>query len=178
MHVSVFTAHGVLVLTCACFCVTAHGVLVLTCACFCVTAHGVFSPDLCMFLCYSTWCFSPDLCMFLLQHMSAQQAYEAQGTSLVRSLSRLEEELHLANGERDSALADLASVRELCVKLGLHQGDDLTPAHLQEHGAGEGETRLLINKPCVCVCVCVYERVHAFVCVWFLKVKTACFSFS
>ncbi|XP_061096590.1 centrosomal protein of 135 kDa isoform X1 [Conger conger] len=51
------------------------------------------------------------------EHMSAQQAYEAQGTSLVRSLSRLEEELQLANGERDSALADLASVRELCVKL-------------------------------------------------------------
>ncbi|XP_035272175.1 centrosomal protein of 135 kDa [Anguilla anguilla] len=51
------------------------------------------------------------------EHMSAQQAYEAQGSSLVRSLSRLEEELQLANTERDSALADLASVRELCVKL-------------------------------------------------------------
>ncbi|KAJ8333303.1 hypothetical protein SKAU_G00421990 [Synaphobranchus kaupii] len=49
--------------------------------------------------------------------MSAQQAYEAQGSSMVRSLSRLEEELQLANKERGSALADLASVRELCVKL-------------------------------------------------------------
>ncbi|KAI1888697.1 hypothetical protein AGOR_G00171400 [Albula goreensis] len=51
------------------------------------------------------------------EHMSAQHAYEAQGSSLVRSLSRLEEELQLARSERDSALADLASVRELCVKL-------------------------------------------------------------
>ncbi|KAJ8397534.1 hypothetical protein AAFF_G00438100 [Aldrovandia affinis] len=51
------------------------------------------------------------------EHMSAQQAYEAQGSSLVRSLSRLEEEMQLAHAERASALADLASVRELCVKL-------------------------------------------------------------
>ncbi|KAJ8277097.1 hypothetical protein GJAV_G00071440 [Gymnothorax javanicus] len=51
------------------------------------------------------------------EHMNAQQVYEAQSSSLVRSLSRLEEQLQLANQERDSALADMASVRELCVKL-------------------------------------------------------------
>ncbi|KAG7488859.1 hypothetical protein MATL_G00038960 [Megalops atlanticus] len=51
------------------------------------------------------------------EHMSAQQAYEAQGSSLVQSLSQLEEEVQLARAERASALADLTSLRELCVKL-------------------------------------------------------------
>uniref|UniRef100_A0AAX7V5A6 Centrosomal protein 135 n=1 Tax=Astatotilapia calliptera TaxID=8154 RepID=A0AAX7V5A6_ASTCA len=51
------------------------------------------------------------------QHMQAIQAYEAQVSSLVRGMSRLEEELHKAQEEKAALLADLASVRELCVKL-------------------------------------------------------------
>ncbi|XP_034565716.1 centrosomal protein of 135 kDa isoform X3 [Notolabrus celidotus] len=47
----------------------------------------------------------------------ALQAYEAQVSSLVRGMSRLEEELHRAQEEKASLLSDLASVRELCVKL-------------------------------------------------------------
>lgn len=49
--------------------------------------------------------------------MNALQAYEAQVSSMVRSTSRLEEELQSARAEKMSLLADLASVRELCVKL-------------------------------------------------------------
>ncbi|XP_036377259.1 centrosomal protein of 135 kDa isoform X3 [Megalops cyprinoides] len=62
------------------------------------------------------------------EHMSAQQAYEAQGSSLVRSLSRLEEEVQLAHAERASALADLTSLRELCVKL--DSGKEMTSRQL------------------------------------------------
>ncbi|XP_067453663.1 centrosomal protein of 135 kDa isoform X1 [Thunnus thynnus] len=51
------------------------------------------------------------------QHMQALQAYEAQVSSLVRGMSRLEEELHKAQEEKANLLSDLASVRELCVKL-------------------------------------------------------------
>ncbi|XP_034565709.1 centrosomal protein of 135 kDa isoform X2 [Notolabrus celidotus] len=51
------------------------------------------------------------------QHSQALQAYEAQVSSLVRGMSRLEEELHRAQEEKASLLSDLASVRELCVKL-------------------------------------------------------------
>ncbi|XP_069049637.1 centrosomal protein of 135 kDa isoform X2 [Lepisosteus oculatus] len=51
------------------------------------------------------------------EHMSAQQAYEAQITTLAKTMSRLEDEVRAAHEERSSALADLASVRELCVKL-------------------------------------------------------------
>lgn len=51
------------------------------------------------------------------EHMSALQAYEAQASSLMRATSRLEEELRSARAEKASVLADLASVRELCVKL-------------------------------------------------------------
>lgn len=49
--------------------------------------------------------------------MNALQAYEAQVSSLVRATSRLEDELQSARAEKASVLADLASVRELCVKL-------------------------------------------------------------
>ena len=49
--------------------------------------------------------------------MQALQAYEAQVSSLVRGMSRLEEELHKAQEEKANLLSDLASVRELCVKL-------------------------------------------------------------
>ncbi|KAM4738802.1 centrosomal protein of 135 kDa isoform 2-T2 [Anableps anableps] len=51
------------------------------------------------------------------QHIQALQAYEAQVSSLVRGMSRLEEELHKAQEEKAALLSDLASVRELCVKL-------------------------------------------------------------
>uniref|UniRef100_A0A3Q0SYU5 Centrosomal protein 135 n=1 Tax=Amphilophus citrinellus TaxID=61819 RepID=A0A3Q0SYU5_AMPCI len=51
------------------------------------------------------------------QHTQALQAYEAQVSSLVRGMSRLEEELQKAQEEKAALLSDLASVRELCVKL-------------------------------------------------------------
>uniref|UniRef100_A0A673VYB3 Centrosomal protein 135 n=1 Tax=Salmo trutta TaxID=8032 RepID=A0A673VYB3_SALTR len=51
------------------------------------------------------------------EHMNALQAYEAQVSSLARGMSRLEEELQAARGEKTVLLSDLASVRELCVKL-------------------------------------------------------------
>ncbi|XP_027001928.2 centrosomal protein of 135 kDa isoform X4 [Tachysurus fulvidraco] len=51
------------------------------------------------------------------EHMNALQAYEAQVSSLMRATSRLEDELQAARVEKASVLADLASVRELCVKL-------------------------------------------------------------
>ncbi|XP_028301260.1 centrosomal protein of 135 kDa-like [Gouania willdenowi] len=51
------------------------------------------------------------------QHTQALQAYEAQVSSLVRGMSRLEENLQQAQEEKASLLSDLASVRELCVKL-------------------------------------------------------------
>uniref|UniRef100_A0A3Q1FQQ2 Centrosomal protein 135 n=1 Tax=Acanthochromis polyacanthus TaxID=80966 RepID=A0A3Q1FQQ2_9TELE len=62
------------------------------------------------------------------QHMQALQAYEAQVSSLVRGMSRLEEELHKAQEEKAALLSDLASVRELCVKL--DSGKELTARQL------------------------------------------------
>nr|XP_020459149.1 centrosomal protein of 135 kDa isoform X2 [Monopterus albus] len=62
------------------------------------------------------------------QHLQALQAYEAQVSSLVRGTSRLEEELHKAQEERAALLSDLASVRELCVKL--DSGKELTARQL------------------------------------------------
>ncbi|CAB1332076.1 unnamed protein product [Coregonus sp. 'balchen'] len=49
------------------------------------------------------------------EHMNALQAYEAKVSSLARGMSRLEEELQAARGEKTVLLSDLASVRELCV---------------------------------------------------------------
>ncbi|KAG7458398.1 hypothetical protein JOB18_016435 [Solea senegalensis] len=51
------------------------------------------------------------------QHTQAIQAYEGQVSSLVRGMSKLEEELNQAQEEKAGLLSDLASVRELCVKL-------------------------------------------------------------
>ncbi|KAF6733117.1 Centrosomal protein of 135 kDa [Oryzias melastigma] len=51
------------------------------------------------------------------QHFQALQAYETKVSSLARGMSQLEEELHKQQQEKASALSDLASVRELCVKL-------------------------------------------------------------
>ncbi|XP_047442689.1 centrosomal protein of 135 kDa isoform X2 [Mugil cephalus] len=62
------------------------------------------------------------------QHIQALQAYEAQVSSLVRGMSRLEEELHKAQEEKAALLSDLASVRELCVKL--DSGKELTARQL------------------------------------------------
>ncbi|XP_063057428.1 centrosomal protein of 135 kDa isoform X2 [Engraulis encrasicolus] len=62
------------------------------------------------------------------EHISALQAYEAQVSSLARSMSRLEEDLQAARAEKASVLADLAAVRELCVKL--DSGKELTARQL------------------------------------------------
>ncbi|XP_055021118.1 centrosomal protein of 135 kDa isoform X2 [Boleophthalmus pectinirostris] len=62
------------------------------------------------------------------QHMQAIQAYEGQVSSLVRGMSHLEQELHKAREEKASLLSDLASVRELCVKL--DSGKEITARHL------------------------------------------------
>uniref|UniRef100_A0A7N6C0F4 Centrosomal protein 135 n=1 Tax=Anabas testudineus TaxID=64144 RepID=A0A7N6C0F4_ANATE len=62
------------------------------------------------------------------QHLKAVQAYEAQLSSLVRGTSRLEEELQKAQEEKATLLSDLASVRELCVKL--DSGKDLAARQL------------------------------------------------
>uniref|UniRef100_H3DJV3 Centrosomal protein 135 n=1 Tax=Tetraodon nigroviridis TaxID=99883 RepID=H3DJV3_TETNG len=62
------------------------------------------------------------------QHIQALQAYEGQVSSLARAMSRLEEDLHKAHEEKTALLSDLASVRELCVKL--DSGKELTARQL------------------------------------------------
>lgn len=62
------------------------------------------------------------------KHGEALQAYEAQVSSMVRGMSRLEEELLKAKEEKAALLSDLASVRELCVKL--DSGKELTARQL------------------------------------------------
>ncbi|CAN9500674.1 unnamed protein product [Ophioblennius macclurei] len=62
------------------------------------------------------------------QHSQALQAYEAQVSSLVHGMSRLEAELHKAQEEKAALHSDLASVRELCVKL--DSGKELTARQL------------------------------------------------
>ena len=64
----------------------------------------------------------------LPQHMHALQAYDAQVSSLARGMARLEEDLKGAQEEKAALLSDLASVRELCVKL--DSGKELTACHL------------------------------------------------
>ncbi|XP_077983787.1 centrosomal protein of 135 kDa-like [Glandiceps talaboti] len=51
------------------------------------------------------------------QHLAAQQAYEMQVSSLTQSLSTMEENLRQSQEEKEAILQDMASVRELCVKL-------------------------------------------------------------
>ncbi|EMP25116.1 hypothetical protein UY3_17797 [Chelonia mydas] len=51
------------------------------------------------------------------EHISAHQAYESQLSSITKNMSRLEEDLKYEQEEKSSVLADLASVRELCMKL-------------------------------------------------------------
>ncbi|XP_054910083.1 centrosomal protein of 135 kDa isoform X2 [Poeciliopsis prolifica] len=62
------------------------------------------------------------------QHMQAVQAYEAQVSSLTRGMSQLEENLYKAQEEKAALISDLASVRELCVKL--DSGKELAGRHL------------------------------------------------
>ncbi|XP_009333414.1 PREDICTED: centrosomal protein of 135 kDa [Pygoscelis adeliae] len=50
-------------------------------------------------------------------HIVAHQAYESQISSITKNMSKLEEDIKRENQEKSSVLADLASVRELCVKL-------------------------------------------------------------
>ncbi|XP_040274763.1 centrosomal protein of 135 kDa isoform X3 [Bufo bufo] len=51
------------------------------------------------------------------EHMNAHQAYETQISSMAKALSKLEEHLRREQDEKALILSDLASVRELCVKL-------------------------------------------------------------
>ncbi|XP_072784290.1 centrosomal protein of 135 kDa isoform X2 [Taeniopygia guttata] len=50
-------------------------------------------------------------------HIVAHQVYESQISSITKNMSRLEEDLKRENQDKASVLADLTSVRELCVKL-------------------------------------------------------------
>ncbi|NWQ74150.1 CP135 protein, partial [Columbina picui] len=50
-------------------------------------------------------------------HIAAHQAYESQISSITKNMSKLEEDIKREKLEKSSVLADLASVRELCVKL-------------------------------------------------------------
>uniref|UniRef100_A0A8C3KP01 Centrosomal protein 135 n=1 Tax=Calidris pygmaea TaxID=425635 RepID=A0A8C3KP01_9CHAR len=51
------------------------------------------------------------------EHIVAHQAYESQISSVTKNISKLEEDIKRANQDKSSVLADLASVRELCMKL-------------------------------------------------------------
>ncbi|XP_061226529.1 centrosomal protein of 135 kDa isoform X2 [Neopsephotus bourkii] len=50
-------------------------------------------------------------------HIFAHQAYESQISSITKKMSKLEEDVKRETQDKSSVLADLASVRELCVKL-------------------------------------------------------------
>ncbi|NWS12848.1 CP135 protein, partial [Pachyramphus minor] len=50
-------------------------------------------------------------------HIIAHQVYESQISSITKNMSKLEEDLKRENHDKAAVLADLTSVRELCVKL-------------------------------------------------------------
>ncbi|XP_064005376.1 centrosomal protein of 135 kDa isoform X2 [Pogoniulus pusillus] len=50
-------------------------------------------------------------------HIVAHQAYESQISAITKNMAKLEEDMRRENQDKSSVLADLASVRELCVKL-------------------------------------------------------------
>ncbi|RMX44908.1 hypothetical protein pdam_00012554 [Pocillopora damicornis] len=51
------------------------------------------------------------------QYGASHQAYEIEVSSLTRSLAQMEEQVRLANEDRESMMQDLSAVRELCMKL-------------------------------------------------------------
>lgn len=51
------------------------------------------------------------------QYSASHEAYEIQVTTLTRSLAQMEEQLRLANEDRENMMQDLTAVRELCMKL-------------------------------------------------------------
>uniref|UniRef100_A0A8C5LR02 Testis specific 10 n=1 Tax=Leptobrachium leishanense TaxID=445787 RepID=A0A8C5LR02_9ANUR len=55
--------------------------------------------------------------MQIEHHVTSEQSYKSQISCLMKTTLRMEEELHHINAEKASALTDLASTRELCVKL-------------------------------------------------------------
>ncbi|XP_032540751.1 centrosomal protein of 135 kDa isoform X3 [Chiroxiphia lanceolata] len=61
-------------------------------------------------------------------HIVAHQVYESQISSITKNMSKLEEDLKRENQDKAAVLADLTSVRELCVKL--ESGKDLLSRQL------------------------------------------------
>ncbi|XP_027532221.1 centrosomal protein of 135 kDa isoform X3 [Neopelma chrysocephalum] len=61
-------------------------------------------------------------------HIVAHQVYESQISTITKNMSKLEEDLKRENQDKAAVLADLSSVRELCVKL--ESGKDLLSRQL------------------------------------------------